>query len=154
MHPKPVISLLLLSLAACGDGDPAGPIPAELAGRWDAAPHCTPQCRFVLRSLTDPTDSLNVTDRLSATLRLDIQRSGAYTFRLSGAGTTGFDESGTLTLDDGTMILAGPSGTDTLDYALAMPILRLEFRERLAFDFDGDGTDEDTAATAHMLKIE
>jgi len=154
LHRAIAVVIAVVGAAACGGDDATGPIPPELVGRWDAAPHCLPDCRFVLRSVPDPSDTLNITDRLSTFLVLEIRRSGAFDLNVTGGGISGFDESGTLTVGDGILILAGTTGTDTLEYVLDPPFLDVAFRERLAFDFDGDGTAEEATASARLLKVE
>lgn len=150
--------LLFAAVAAACGSDPTGPVPDELVGRWEADPFCWQPtgtgCWFRIHDVANPADSLDLTDRFSANLRLDLERSGGFRFRLSAAGVDAFDESGDLTVEGGLLILHSTAGTDTLDYTLDGSYLRIGFRERLAFDFDGDGTSDDAVAVARLQHVE
>lgn len=152
------LPVLLLAGAACA-GDPAGPVPDRLVGRWEAAPFCweadvPPPCWFRIQAVADPSMAVDLTDRASADLRLDIERAGTFRFRLSAIGVEAFDDHGQLTVQDGMLIMASAAGVDTLDYALEAGFLAVTFREELAFDFDGDGTDDPASAAARLQHIQ
>jgi hypothetical protein len=146
--------LLLAVLPAACHSDPTGPVPDELVGRWEADPFCLPACWFTIQSVADPARTVNLTDNTSANLRLDVERGGTFRFRLGAAGVDAFDRSGDLTVEPGMLVLRTTEGVDTLDYALESGFLRVDFRERLAFDFDGDGAAEDATASARLQHIE
>lgn len=142
--------LMVLPLAACGH-DSTGPTD-PLVANWEADPRCLWDCWFTVRSVSNPADSLNLTNQLSARFELDLRSNGSYRAVLSAPGVSDYQDSGTFTATNGLLILAGGQSTDTLDYQLNDPILRLSFRNHLALvDLNNDGV-PDTVSVAAALK--
>lgn len=127
------------ALVACGDGTgPSDAIPAELAGTWEAAPSCLPNCGFTLIRIDNPADSVNFVSGLDLTFFLTLSPGGR--FDLTGEGGVGTVR-GEARAEGSLLIMRDEAGTqDTADYALAGEYLGLSFRGVAEqFDFDGDG---------------
>ncbi len=148
----PFLSTALLAAAGCS-GDGTSPVDDNpLVGNWEADPRCLWECWFTVRSVSDPADSVNFTNQLSARFELDLRSNGSYQLQLSAPNVSSFQDSGTFTSANGLLILAGGSSVDTIDYQLHSPLLQLEFRNKLALvDLNGDMV-PDTVTVAATLK--
>ncbi|MEJ2678714.1 MAG: hypothetical protein P8174_06530 [Gemmatimonadota bacterium] len=143
--------LMVLPLMACGGHDSTGPTD-PLVANWEADPRCLWDCWFTVRSVSDPADSLNLTNQLSARFELDLRSDGSYRVVLSAPGVSDYQDNGTFTSTNGLLVLDGGRSRDTLDYQLNDPILRLSFRNHMALvDLNGDGV-ADTVTVAAALK--
>ncbi|HKJ92827.1 MAG TPA: hypothetical protein VJ957_06650 [Longimicrobiales bacterium] len=150
-----LLSLLLLVLffiTACGH---EGTGPSDpLVGNWEADPRCLWDCWFTVRSVTDPTDSLNLTNQLSARFELDMRGDGTYQVKLSAPGATAYQDAGRYTAAGSLLVLAGAESADSLDYQLTTPLLHLTFRNRLALlDLNGDGVADTVSVEATLKKF-
>jgi hypothetical protein len=139
------LNVALLCLPACGE-DTAAPedpdIPEELIGTWAANPACLPACGFTVFPRTAPADSINIVRDVGVGVELTIRSSGRLSMEVTLVRDTLLD--GNIAVRDGQLLVSAPgeSAVDTLDYALAGDILRVELRSQVLFDFNGDGTDE------------
>jgi hypothetical protein len=148
-----LLPAFLLPLAACSH-DSSGPEPDPLVANWEADPRCLWDCWLTVRSITDPADSLNLTNQLSARFELDLRSNGSYQVQLSAPGVNTYQDAGTFTSSNSVLILAGNESTDTLDYQLNAPLLRLSFRNHLALvDLNGDGTVDTVSVEATLKKF-
>lgn len=135
------LSLLAVVLAACGDGSgPSDVIAAEIAGTWEAAPSCLPECGFTLIRIDNPADSVNFVSGLQQTFVLILSPTGR--FDLTALGGAGFVRGRAHT--EGTLLIMrdDAGAQDTADYTLSGAYLTLAFRgvtEQFDFDADGEG---------------
>ncbi|MEJ2184563.1 MAG: hypothetical protein P8Z36_01350 [Gemmatimonadota bacterium] len=148
-----LLPVLLLALAGCGK-DGTAPSGDPLVGSWEADPRCLWDCWFTIRSITNPADSLNLTDQASARFELDLRSNGSYQMVLSAPPNLNNQDDGTYTSTAGLLILSGADGVDTVDYHLASPLLRLSFRRHLALvDLSGDGVPDTVTVEASLKKF-
>jgi hypothetical protein len=144
----PVLALAV----ACGDSaGPSDMISAELAGSWEAAPSCLPECGVTLIRIDNPADSVNFVSSLQQTFLLTMTRSGR--FDLAAAGGIGTVR-GRVEQVGSMLILRDDAGTrDTADFTLSGEYLRLSFRGVTEqFDFDGDGVGDPAMVRARFRR--
>ena len=144
------LSLLAGALAACGDGSgPSDVIAAEIAGNWQAAPSCLPECGFTLIRIDNPADSVNFVSGLQQTFLLLLSTTGRFELTAaSGAGSV----RGQAHTEGTLLIMRDDAGAqDTADYTLAGEYLTLAFRGVTEqFDFDADGVGDPSRVRARF----
>ncbi|MEJ2217325.1 MAG: hypothetical protein P8099_12005 [Gemmatimonadota bacterium] len=147
--PLVLLPAALLSLAACSH-DTTGPTD-PLVANYEADPRCLWDCWFTVRSVSNPADTLNLTNQFSARFELDLQSNGSYQMQLSAPGVVDpYQDNGSFTSTGSLLILSGTDGVDTVDYQLNSPLLRLSFRKHFALTGLFSGTD--TVSVQAMLK--
>jgi hypothetical protein len=146
------VPVLALLAASCGDGSgPSDMIPEELAGTWEAAPSCLPECGFTLVRISNPADSVNFVSGLQQTFVLSLTTSGRFGLTAPGGGGT---VRGRVHAEGAMLILRDEAGTqDTADYALSGEYLALQFRGVTdQFDFDADGEGDPSMVRARFRR--
>lgn len=146
--PLVLLPAALLSLAACSH-DSTGPND-PLVANWEADPRCLWDCWFTVRSVSNPADTLNLTNQFSARFELDLRSDGSYQMQLSAPQAPSYQDNGSFTSAGALLILSGTDGVDTVDYQLNSPLLRLSFRKHFALTGLFSGTD--TVSVQAMLK--
>jgi hypothetical protein len=141
----PAVALALVGglAAACSDDDGpdlTDPVPASLAGDWEATPECRPPCAFTVIPVANPADSISLLD-LSASVEISIGTGGGFVLRLQLPGSGVLPLAGTARTVGSTIYVTGPGGAvDTATYSLANDLLTLEYQNEIkGIDFDEDG---------------
>lgn len=146
------LSVLSLAVAACGDSSgPSDMIPETLAGFWEAAPSCVPQCGLTLVRIDQPSDSVNFVSALQQTFVLSMTTSGRFNLLSVGGGIT---IRGRVEAVGQMLILRDEEGTrDTADFTLEGEYLGLRFRDVTEqFDFDDDGVGDPATIQARFRR--
>lgn len=136
--------------ASCGDdSDPAGPIPADLAGTWTASGSCS-ACEFTFRSVAEPSLQLDLVS-LDGQVRIEIRRSGSYEFSATMAGQS-ISHLGIVEIDGNTLRFKDSSTgmVDTAIYSISGNLLTLDYQSMVEdVDIDDDGIPD--AVRAHAV---
>lgn len=146
------VAALLVATTGCGDSTaPADVIPEAVAGAWDAAPYCLPECGFTLVRLDNPADSVNFVSGLQQSFLFTITTTGRFDLTSpGGAGTI----RGRAWAEGSAIIFRDQSGVqDTADYTLTGDYLGLMFRSvTTQFDFDGDNVGDPSTIRARFRR--
>ncbi|HLU25772.1 MAG TPA: hypothetical protein VKZ58_08715 [Longimicrobiales bacterium] len=143
-----------LIAAACGsdESDPAGPIPADLAGTWTASGTCS-ACEFTFRSVAQPSLQLDMV-AIGGQVRIEIRRSGTYEFFASMAGQS-ISRLGIVEINSNTLRFkdSATGAVDTATYSVSGNLLTLDFQSVLQdFDIDDDGNPDPVRAYAVLRR--
>lgn len=133
----PLLTLLLLALAACGDDDTTGPPAATFAGTWDAT-------EIELVSTANANTRVELV-ALGATGVLTLTSAGAFTVVVTVPGYDGINATGTWSASQDVLTMTfatGMFGQWQFDYTLAGDLLTMTGATS-EYDFDDDGDDDD-----------
>lgn len=140
----PLLPCFAVLLGACDD-DGTGPEDVtldDLAGAWEIL-------SFEFRSVSDPSQSLDLIDDLEGTGTLTIEAAGAFSLELMLPGVPAEASMGELRIENGRLTVIDASDPDPIafDIDLQGSTLTLVADEGGEFDLDEDGEDEPAIVT-------